>query len=40
MITKKKATEASHLAKEGLQDLKIIVQNAQMLGVQVITYVL
>lgn len=35
MITKRKATEASHLAKEGLQELKMIIENAQMLGVQV-----
>ncbi|KAK5647909.1 hypothetical protein RI129_002801 [Pyrocoelia pectoralis] len=33
IITRKKSTEASALAKQGLQELKIIIQNAEALGV-------
>ncbi|XP_031334945.1 eIF-2-alpha kinase GCN2 isoform X2 [Photinus pyralis] len=33
IITRKKSTEASTLAKQGLQELKIIIQNAEALGV-------
>lgn len=34
-ITKKKSGEASSLAKQGLQELKLIIQNAESLGVTV-----
>ncbi|KAF5298737.1 hypothetical protein FQR65_LT09606 [Abscondita terminalis] len=35
MITKKKSSEASILAKQGLQELKMIIQNAETLGVTI-----
>ncbi|KAF5288488.1 hypothetical protein FQA39_LY15417 [Lamprigera yunnana] len=35
MITKKKSSEAGILAKQGLQELKVITQNAEALGVTI-----
>lgn len=35
MITKRKTGEACQLAKQALQELKMIIQNAEALGVSV-----
>lgn len=35
MITKKKSGDASQLAKQALQDLKTVIQNAETFGVSV-----
>lgn len=35
MITKKKSGDASQLAKQALQELKTVIQNAEIFGVSV-----